>query len=172
MGTGKLLGQSDKMLGLSMMDNWASCLGGGGGDSNSPSRFTQPKPAMTGQLFPLIPASGLEDASPSFIYNNLLLTLFCDQEGGRAEYLNSCKGFLQRHSDFLGTSPYFTGEHVSINKAHAFDSVCSVSQISLRSGNRTLDLSFFLSFRNMIYQRLFYMKNVTFLWNKSYSIVM
>ncbi|RMX56694.1 hypothetical protein pdam_00015777 [Pocillopora damicornis] len=36
------------------------------------------------------------------------------EEGGREAYLNSCKAFLQRHSDFLSTYPYFTGDHVSI----------------------------------------------------------
>ncbi|KAL9959242.1 hypothetical protein ACROYT_G032548 [Oculina patagonica] len=57
-----------------------------------------------------------------FIGGFIKFTYFSpDFEGGRAEYLNSCKGFLQRHSDFLNTSPYFTGDHISFADFMMYD---------------------------------------------------
>ncbi|KAJ7377625.1 Glutathione S-transferase Mu 3 [Desmophyllum pertusum] len=57
-----------------------------------------------------------------FIGGFIKFTYFSpDFEGGRAEYLNTCKVFLQRHSDSLSTSPYFTGEHLSFADFMMFD---------------------------------------------------
>ncbi|XP_020605473.1 glutathione S-transferase Mu 1-like isoform X3 [Orbicella faveolata] len=59
-------------------------------------------------------ADVIEGEATDFIAGFMKFTYFSpDFEGGRADYLNSCNSFLRRHSDFLGTYPYFTGEHLS-----------------------------------------------------------
>jgi len=57
-----------------------------------------------------------------FIAGFIKFTYFSpDFEGGRADYLSSCNCFLRRHSEFLGTYPYFTGEHISFADFMMYD---------------------------------------------------
>lgn len=57
-----------------------------------------------------------------FILGFIKFTYFSpDFEGGRAEYLNSCRVFLRRHSEFLGSYPYFSGDHISFADFMMYD---------------------------------------------------
>lgn len=67
-------------------------------------------------------ADVIEGEAMDFIVGFIKFTYFSpDFEGGRTDYLNSCNSFLQRHSEFLGTYPYFTGENLSFADFMMYD---------------------------------------------------
>jgi len=64
----------------------------------------------------------IEGEAMDFITGFIKFTYFSpDFEGGRAAYLNSCRCFLQRHSDFLSSYPYFSGHNISFADFMMYD---------------------------------------------------